>query len=72
MILWLVLSQVEITVVTILLQVKEGLGRNLKCVPALYHVARVNKETSSAFEMQKYSIPSEASAVLQISDWGLN
>lgn len=44
--LWIVVTQVEITVVLTLLQDKEGLGSNLMCVPALYHVKRVNKETS--------------------------
>lgn len=66
--LWLVVTQIEITVVLLVLQNKEGLGRNLKCVPALCHVTGVNKETSSAFKMQDYSIPSEASSFLQISD----
>lgn len=68
MILWLVVTQVEITVVPILLQDKDDLGRNLKCVPALYHVTRVNKETSSASKMQECNIPSEASSFLQTSD----
>lgn len=44
--LWIVVTQVEITVVLTLLQNKEGLGSNLMCVPALYHIKRVIKKSS--------------------------